>query len=357
VPAARHAHAAGALPVTLAMLSAHPRDASVAEMGCDVLASLVAAGVDDASSAAALAAGVPAAALAALRAHAGAAGAAGAACALVGSLCGGGDDAAAPHAASLRDGGALPLVLAALRRHADDALVVRRAATALCGLCGLGDDARTWCDVAADAVQSGAIEALVHALSRQRACVPAVAILLPALHGLICELDDDAAAPARAAARARATAAGAADALSAALAAAARLEEGRSTSFWQDAVRDLCAWFPPGSGPAPAGMAAGGGAEEDAQQQQQQQQASSSSCAGCGAVAAQQPAAGRRAAFKLCGSCRGARYCSAACQRAHWRQHKGVCRAAAAAAAQERDAADAAEEDLDQLLADLMRVR
>jgi hypothetical protein len=51
--------------------------------------------------------------------------------------------------------------------------------------------------------------------------------------------------------------------------------------------------------------------------------------AGCGARA------GGDAAVKLrlCAACRGARYCSVACQRTDWAAHKAACRAAAAAAA------------------------
>jgi hypothetical protein len=48
-------------------------------------------------------------------------------------------------------------------------------------------------------------------------------------------------------------------------------------------------------------------------------------CAGCGE---------RPPVLKLCAGCGGARYCGAACQHAHWREHKAACRAAAAAAAQ-----------------------
>jgi hypothetical protein len=47
-------------------------------------------------------------------------------------------------------------------------------------------------------------------------------------------------------------------------------------------------------------------------------------CAACNGV----PPTGK---LKRCGSCRGARYCSAACQHAHWPAHKAACRLAAAA--------------------------
>jgi hypothetical protein len=51
---------------------------------------------------------------------------------------------------------------------------------------------------------------------------------------------------------------------------------------------------------------------------------------GCGA-------AGAGAALKLCTGCEQVRYCGAACQRAHWAQHKAACRQAQRA----RDAAGA----------------
>ena len=47
-------------------------------------------------------------------------------------------------------------------------------------------------------------------------------------------------------------------------------------------------------------------------------------CAGCGA---------RPPSLKLCAGCGGVRYCGAACQKVHWKEHKPACRAAAAAAA------------------------
>jgi hypothetical protein len=47
---------------------------------------------------------------------------------------------------------------------------------------------------------------------------------------------------------------------------------------------------------------------------------STGACAGCGAADA----------AKRCAACRAVFYCSAACQRAHWREHKAPCAAAAA---------------------------
>jgi hypothetical protein len=45
-------------------------------------------------------------------------------------------------------------------------------------------------------------------------------------------------------------------------------------------------------------------------------------CAGCGQI----PPAGR-SALRRCARCLGVWYCSAACQRQHWRpQHKAACR-------------------------------
>jgi hypothetical protein len=49
------------------------------------------------------------------------------------------------------------------------------------------------------------------------------------------------------------------------------------------------------------------------------------SCAGCGALA------GGAVKLRLCGRCRGVRYCSPLCQRGHWREHKTACVAADAA--------------------------
>jgi hypothetical protein len=51
--------------------------------------------------------------------------------------------------------------------------------------------------------------------------------------------------------------------------------------------------------------------------------ASSSVCAACGAAKASGGAKLRR-----CAGCRAVRYCSPACQKAHWRQHRAACEAA-----------------------------
>ncbi|KAG2449953.1 hypothetical protein HYH02_000057 [Chlamydomonas schloesseri] len=85
-------------------------------------------------------------------------------------------------------------------------------------------------------------------------------------------------------------------------------------------------------------------AQQQLQQQQAQQQAfppvaaphayggaavsgGGSNCASCGAA----PPAGNPP-FQHCGKCRTVRYCSRACQVAHWPQHKPVCKPAAPAA-------------------------
>jgi hypothetical protein len=46
-------------------------------------------------------------------------------------------------------------------------------------------------------------------------------------------------------------------------------------------------------------------------------------CAACGAAKASGGAKLRR-----CAGCRAVRYCSAACQKAHWREHRAACEAA-----------------------------
>jgi hypothetical protein len=50
-------------------------------------------------------------------------------------------------------------------------------------------------------------------------------------------------------------------------------------------------------------------------------------CASCGVTAA------ARTKIRICSRCCAAGYCSEACQRAHWSQHKVACRRDAAAAA------------------------
>ncbi len=80
---------------------------------------------------------------------------------------------------------------------------------------------------------------------------------------------------------------------------------------------------------------------QQAQQQQQQQAfppvaaphafgaaaaSGGSTCASCGTA----PPAGNPP-FQHCGKCRTVRYCSRACQLAHWPQHKPVCKPAAPA--------------------------
>jgi hypothetical protein len=56
-----------------------------------------------------------------------------------------------------------------------------------------------------------------------------------------------------------------------------------------------------------------------------QEEAEAAVCCGCGAVAGAAP---RRGKFQRCAGCRLVRYCSAECQKAHWRLHKVLCRLA-----------------------------
>ena len=49
-------------------------------------------------------------------------------------------------------------------------------------------------------------------------------------------------------------------------------------------------------------------------------------CAGCGRTAVHSV---RNGAPHWCGRCRGAAYCTAACQRADWKRHRLVCTTAA----------------------------
>eukprot|EP00775_Hariotina_reticulata_P001971 gene1971-biopygen3474 len=51
-------------------------------------------------------------------------------------------------------------------------------------------------------------------------------------------------------------------------------------------------------------------------------------CLNLSQLSEQQLVCGTRAGISpVCSGCRTARYCSAACQKAHWRSHKAVCKA------------------------------
>lgn len=54
----------------------------------------------------------------------------------------------------------------------------------------------------------------------------------------------------------------------------------------------------------------------------QEPSAAAGHCGGCAA---------RGEHFKFCAACRAVSYCSAECQKAHWKEHKAACRAAVAA--------------------------
>jgi hypothetical protein len=55
-------------------------------------------------------------------------------------------------------------------------------------------------------------------------------------------------------------------------------------------------------------------------------------CAACGSSSGSSGGA-----LKQCSRCKEVKYCSALCQKTHWRQHKAYCKAAAAALAEEEE--------------------
>jgi hypothetical protein len=182
---------------------------------------------------------------------------------------------------------------------------------------------------AAAAVRAGGIEALIaalHTYGEDAACVAEPA--LRALHALMREPDAEAR-------RERAAGAGAASAVACAWRAftvdgVARLEQRCAAT--RTAFRELTAWFPfenrSGAAVMPAVRGRRAGAAAGEAVGAAPPAAKMVCAAGCGA--AQQRGA---PAFKLCAACRSARYCSVACQHAHWRVHKAECRATAGAAA------------------------
>jgi hypothetical protein len=82
-------------------------------------------------------------------------------------------------------------------------------------------------------------------------------------------------------------------------------------AFQGDEVRACVATMTPQPLSSSTGSAAGQGGSGD----------QAACCAACGAASA---ADGK--ALKMCSVCRGVSYCSGACQKRHWGEHKGACR-------------------------------
>jgi hypothetical protein len=114
-------------------------------------------------------------------------------------------------------------------------------------------------------------------------------------------------------------AAGGAAALLARVDATLRAAGQRQEPLCAEALTTLLRLFPAGGGAAVAAAAAAAPARMPASFLLRH------TCDACGSAPTER--------LKRCGSCRAARYCSAACQRAHWAEHKATCRPSAAAPA------------------------
>jgi hypothetical protein len=322
--------AAGAMPLLVAALQAHRTDACVARFSS--FAFHTACDHSTANRARARDAGGVAAAVAALRAHPADALVVYAAVCALGAMAevapaahsAGCSSAAAARAAAVWSAPGVSVrivadaVTAAMLAHADDAMSEPMATACAATLYHIAlERAPGFVDAAVDA---GALAALTRAMRRYPASPGVADAVMRALHALLSGASAGAGAGAERA-RAHAGAAGVAAAVVAAtavFAADGAPLEARCVVL-QDAVTQLSAMFPPAA--ANVANAAGGvAAASDGGRL----------CAGCGAP--DEHERGQKP-FKVCSSCRAARYCSPECQRAHWRAHKAACRAAAAAAA------------------------
>jgi hypothetical protein len=314
--------AAGMMPLLVATMHAHRACTLVQRFGS--MALHTSCDSSKANRVRARAAGDVAAAVAALRAHPAAAQVAYAAVSALSAMadvenidrCSAAATAAvwSTHGCSARI--VADAVVAAMLAHGGDGgdrmrqLMVIGGATAMYNI--VLESVPGFADAAVDA---GALEALTHAMRRSPASLDVVIAVMRALHVLV----SGGGGAERVRVRAAATSIAAAVAAAEEGLAAAGIPLDRRCVVLQDAMTQLSAMFPPyGSGAAnavPAAATSGGGWPP---------------CAGCGAP--DEHERGQKP-FKLCSACRSARYCSAACQRAHWKAHKADCRKAAAAAA------------------------
>jgi hypothetical protein len=306
-------------------LSAHPECVALQHMGCHALRCMCVRGHPgkDATRGAARAAGAVRAATRAMRAHPANADVQDAAADALSALAAHekrGQQQEEERAVWGADGArdAARSLVAAWCAHGDHAHVPTAAARALAQLCmeaprgfaaaatraGVAAPAARALCLAATQEQQGVLDVMLIALG---ACIGGSGVGTA-------EYED---------AMRRAHAAGVSDALACVSAPAqAQLSRMARTS-----LTHLLEWFSP-RGEAAAAAATGGAASGSSHAVV----APPHACDGCGTTALP---------VKLCSSCRGARYCGAACQRAHWREHKAACRAAAAAAA----AADSDDDD------------
>jgi hypothetical protein len=228
--------------------------------------------------------------------------------------------AGAPHAVAPHE--VARALVAAWSTHANHPCVPKAAARALAHLCREAPRgfaaAATRAGVAAPAARSlrrhahdaagGANSMLEVTLLALAACIAGTGVGTP-------ERED---------AMQRAEAAGVRDAL----ACVSAPVQTKLSAMGRAALAPLLEWFPP------RGEATDGTGADSSSRAAHASSAPppAHSCASCGTTALP---------VKLCSSCRAARYCGAACQRAHWPAHKAACRAAAAAAS----AADSGDDE------------